>query len=67
MCTNEYDPEQMIDLLLTVEDDDPSISSTGLGVVTKTHMVALHTGCFAMVMLVQVVATETGVTRLHPS
>jgi hypothetical protein len=54
------------DVLLTVEDDDPSISPTRLGVVTETHVVAFHAGRLAMATQVQVVATETGITRLHP-
>jgi len=51
---------------LTVEDDHPSVATAGLGVVPEAHVVALHAGGLHVVAQVQLVATETGVARLHP-
>lgn len=50
---------------LTVKDDDPAISSAGLRVVPEAHVVALHVGRLATAALVHLIATETGVPRLH--
>lgn len=52
-------------LALTVKDDDPAISSAGLRVVPEAHVVALHARRLATAALVHLIATETGVPRLH--
>lgn len=49
-------------LTLTVKDDDPAVSTAGLGVVAEAYMVALRARRLAAVTLVHFVATETGVS-----
>lgn len=52
-------------LTLTVKDDDPAVSTAGLGVVAEANVVTLHARRLAVVTRVHFVATETGITRLH--
>lgn len=50
---------------LTVEDDDPAVSSAGLRVVAEAHVVALGARRVGAAKLVHLVIAETGVARLH--
>lgn len=52
-------------LTLTVEDDNPAVSTAGLGVVSEANMVTLHARRLAVVTRVHFVATETGVSWFH--
>lgn len=49
-------------LTLTVKDDDPAVSTAGLGVVAEANMVTLHVKRLFAVTLVHFIATETGVS-----
>lgn len=51
---------------LTVEDYDTTISTTGLGVVSETHMVTLCARGIAVTMIIKVITAETSVARFHP-
>lgn len=51
---------------LTVEDYDPSVASTWLSVVSKTHMVTLCARSITVTMIIKVVATETSIAWFHP-
>ena len=53
--------------ILTVEDDDPAIAPTGLGVVPEADAAALSTGCLPVLPVIRVVSTEASVARLYPS
>jgi len=50
---------------LTVEDDDPTVATAGLGVVAEANVVTLHARRLAVISLVHLVATETGIPGLH--
>lgn len=50
---------------LTVEDDDVSVSSARLLLVPEAPVTTLQTGGVAVEMIVELVAAETGVARLH--
>lgn len=50
----------------SVEDDDPAITPTGLGVVPKADAAALSTGCLPVLPVIRVVSTEASVARLYP-
>lgn len=52
---------------LTVENDDPAVAPTRLVVVAKANVVTLHARGLAVVLQVHLVATETGISRLHTS
>jgi len=52
--------------ILTVEDDDPAIAPTGLGVVPEADAAALSTGCLPVLPVIRVVSTEASVARLYP-
>lgn len=52
---------------LTVEDDDPAVSTAGLGVVAEANVVTLHAGRLAVVTQVHFVAAETRISWLHTS
>lgn len=50
---------------LTIKDDDPAISTAGLGVVSKANMVALLARRLPMVLQVNLISTETGISGFH--
>lgn len=52
--------------ILTVEEDDPAVATTGLGVIPEADAVAFSADCLPILPVVGIVSTEASVARLHP-
>lgn len=52
---------------LTVKDDDMTVPSARLLLVPKAPVTTFQTGGVAVEVVVKLIATETGIARLHSS
>ena len=47
--------------ILTIKEDDPAITATGLGVIPETDAVALGAGCLPVLPVIRIVSTEASI------